>query len=184
MASAVALVSVVTSGVVAITVPLVTSRLHRSQRMDDRRAERFDELRAVVDAASIALARAESTLEALEAAVERTSRDSSDDADVAGADATAAAATVAIGQVAESSHRAAARLGWLTQPCRLYRAACNELKAELALLIDVRDGGPSSDDLEVWAEVVRSLRETRARYEAHRHAFYAAVSPLVGPDVT
>jgi len=181
MASSVALVSVITSGAVAVGVPLVTARLQRSQRRDDRRAERLDELRAVVDAASIALARAESALEELETAVEKEAAQASSEIDVARTDGAVSTARRMIRDVGEASHRIAARLGWVTEPCHLYGAALKELKAELVMLIDVRDGGPSADDLEVWAEVVQSLNEVRAQYIVQRIAFYGSVSELVGP---
>jgi len=178
----VALVSVITSGVVAVAVPLVTARLQRSQRSDDRRAERFDELRSVVDAASVALAHAESALRALEAAIERESRDASTEAAAAQTDVAIGVGEDAIRGVEEASHRAAVRLGWTTEPCQLYGAALKDLGVEFVTLVDVRDGGPSADDLEAWAEVVHSLQEIHARYTEHRVAFYAAASQLVGPD--
>jgi ferredoxin-thioredoxin reductase catalytic subunit len=100
---------------------------------------------------------------------------------VARTDAAVGTAGMTIAEVAESWHRTAVRLGWTTEPCRLYGAALEELDAELRMLIGLRDGGPSSDDLEVWAEVVRALHEVHSRYAYHRAGFYAAVSGLVGP---
>lgn len=182
MASSVALVSIVTSGAVAVAVPLVSARLQRSQSRDDRSAEQFDELRSVVDSASIALAHAEGTLQSLESAVEQECRDTASDDDGASTDAMLAIVKSAVDEVAQAWHRVAARLGWTSETCREYGASLDELKAELAMLIDVRAGGPSSDDLESWGAVVRELHDVRARYADHRTGFYGSASSLVGPE--
>jgi hypothetical protein len=181
VASSVAFASVVTSGAVAVAVPLVSARLQRSQRRDDRSAEQFGELRSIVDTASIALAHAEGALRSLESAVEQECRDATSDPDIESTDAVLDTVRGTVDAVAEAWHRVAARLGWTAEPCSRYGASLNELRAELALLIDVRAGGPSSDDLESWGAVMRALQEVRARYADHRTGFYASASRLVGP---
>jgi hypothetical protein len=182
MASSVALASILTSGAVAVAVPLIAARLQRSQRRDDRRAEQFDELRSVVDSASIALAHAERTLRSLESAVEQECRDAAGDEVGATTDAMLNIVEDAVDEVAQAWHRVAARLGWTSETCRHYGSSLDQLKAELAMLVDVRAGGPSSDDLEGWGAVVRELHGVRARYADHRTGFYASTSRLVGPN--
>jgi hypothetical protein len=166
------------TGAIAVAVPLVTAHLQRSQRRDDKRADRLDELRSVVDAASVALAQAENALRDLEVAVEKESRETSEQEDIAQTDAALVAAQSIIGHVAESWHRTAVRLGWSCETCNLYGAALADLKGEFVTLADLRDGGPSSDDLDVWSEVIHGIR---ASYSDHRAAFYASASRLVGP---
>lgn len=180
MASAVALVSLLTTGAVAISVPLIAARLQRSQRADDKRAERLDELRSVVDGSSVALARAEIAMQGLETSVEAHARRAATTRDGERADAAIAAGERTIADVAESWHRMSARLGWQAGTCKLYGLSLADLKSELQYLCDVRDGGPASDDPDEWAAVLENLHAIRSRYERHREAFYDAVTQLVG----
>ena len=55
MAEAVALVSIATTGAVAVTVPLIAGWMEERRARRRLAAERFDELRAVLDAAALAL---------------------------------------------------------------------------------------------------------------------------------
>jgi hypothetical protein len=176
----IALVSVLTSATVAICVPLLTTRIEARRWIRQIRVSRLDELRAVADSASVALAEAENVLLSTELAVERARAR-------AATPAAEAAATAAVEQAAEATeavqralHRTAVRLGWRSPVTQLYATAHDVLTDELTLLDDVREGGPCSDDPAAWNEVARALHAVRERYSRSREQFYTETSRLVG----
>lgn len=184
MSSVVALVSVITSAAVAISVPILSAHLERARGATQLRLARLDEFRAVADAASLALARAEEALHDADLAVELSCKRGADPERSSRADAALEHARVSVSGVHQALHRTAVRLGWSSSPATVYGAAHHELEAELQTLHEVYAGGPSADNADAWSEVTVALHEVRQRYEAHRTDFYESLGHLIGPAST
>jgi len=165
-------VSIVASATVAIVVPFFTARLNRMERREARTAVRLDDIAAVIDVASQALAHAEDAIDQAAAAVEAETRTSATPAEIQRAEQTVTQVQAALKEVREVRHRLATRLGWNAQLCTTYETVLNQLRDELMFVEGVRIGGPAGDNPEAWTEVALVLAGYTEQYAARRDAFY------------
>ena len=181
MGDLVPLVSVLTSATVAVSVPFLSARLERARSSTQLRLARLEELRSVMDAASLAFAKAEEALGSADLAVEHACKRGADPTSQTDAQTALARGREAVTAVHQALHRTAVRLGWTSSATALYAAAHKQLEDELRTLQDVFTGGPSADSAEDWSEVTVVLHEIRGNYQAQRTEFYEAIGDLIRP---
>jgi hypothetical protein len=182
MADPVALASVGTSAIVAITVPWVNSRFDQRRVRLQASAARVDELRTVMDQAAIALAQCLAEIDASELAVEKSQSSGATDEDERRTAGRLGTLGRALCVVEELDQRLAVRLGSRDHLLASFRAAQLGLRAAENILVSAAEAGPSSDE-DAWREVVGPLASERKRIRHEQQSFVDSASTMFGPQM-
>lgn len=170
MADSIAIISVVSGAVVAVTVPLISSALERLRLRSQLRESRIDELRAVLDQAAIALDEARAGLPTWEVLAQEQRSQVAAYAD----------SRKALSAVGAQGERIAVRLGEYSPLFTSYehaRAALGRLHHRL-IAEEALGKIPGIDETSP-----RIDPDKDSDYVASRRAFREAARQIVGPDV-
>ena len=184
MATAVALASILTSGLVALAVPFITSRQARITRLLDLELERSRDLRELLEDAGSRLARAERHIDLAQRNVDRAVAVASETAagDVLGGGTfSTATASEAVLAVQEALHRITVNLGWDSTVASAYSEALRQLDSRLRMIDELSESGPDLRDDQGWQEVGEALGELDAAYVRAREAYGVEASRLIRP---
>lgn len=179
---AIAIVSVTSGTVIAITVPYIASRLERIKLREQALSTRLDELRQRLDDGMTALASAERAVDAADRAVESAQLRHATPADRNDATATVAALRTANGEVFKCWQLLAIRLGPKNNVVQAYEAALTSTQELEKELDDILASGPPSDMPDAYAEAVKEVGAIRDRYAIARASFLDAASSVIGPS--
>ena len=181
---ALAIVSVASGAVVAVSVPYISARLERAKLRVQAATAHLDELRSRLDDAVIALANSEVALEAAEPAIETAQRRRSGEPERDGARVAITNFGNAVEEVNKQSQLLAVRVGPHSTLLLAYAEATMNLRDLERELDDILAAGPSADDLDAYAEAVQELLSLKETYLGHKRRFLEAAADAVGPERT